>query len=159
VVLASAYAVIVGGAAALLFLLLPDSEAQEDGPPPVSVPFSLAPECHGAACEGRDPMRLICGIGPETGALGDGGGGGGGELPSPGVSWPILQSGSEGADVRSAQQLLAAQGYTPEADGIFGPDTRSAVIQFQRSRSLAADGVIGPNTWLCPPSSPVVRRS
>ncbi|WP_328770164.1 helix-turn-helix domain-containing protein [Streptomyces sp. NBC_00286] len=66
VALASAYTVIVGGAAALLFLLLPDSEAQEDGPPPASVPFSLAPECHGAACEGRDPMRLICGIGPET---------------------------------------------------------------------------------------------
>ncbi|MGI5196359.1 DUF2690 domain-containing protein [Streptomyces sp. CA-288835] len=66
VVLASAYTVIVGGAAALLFLLLADSEAQEDGPPPASVPFSLAPECHGAACEGRDPMRLICGIGPET---------------------------------------------------------------------------------------------
>lgn len=66
VVLASAYTVIVGGAAALLFLLLPDSEAQENASLPASVPFSLAPECHGAACEGRDPMRLICGIDPET---------------------------------------------------------------------------------------------
>ncbi|MFG2554475.1 DUF2690 domain-containing protein [Streptomyces sp. NPDC048581] len=66
VVLASTYTVIVGGAAALLFFLLPDSEAQEDGPLPASVPFSFAPECHGAACEGRDPMRLICGIGPDT---------------------------------------------------------------------------------------------
>lgn len=64
--LVSAYTVIVGGAAALLFLLLPDSEAQEDEPPPASIPFSLAPQCHGAACEGRDPMRLICGLGPET---------------------------------------------------------------------------------------------
>ncbi|MFI9313893.1 helix-turn-helix domain-containing protein [Streptomyces althioticus] len=66
VVLASAYTVIVGGVAVLLFLLLPDSEAREAGPPPASVPFSLAPQCHGAACEGRDPMRLICGIDPET---------------------------------------------------------------------------------------------
>lgn len=65
-VLASAYTVIVGGAAALLFLLLPDSEAQEDEPLPASVPFSLAPQCHGAACEGRDPMRLICGLQPDT---------------------------------------------------------------------------------------------
>lgn len=66
VVLASAYTVIVGGAAALLFLLLPDSKAQEDEALPASVPFSLAPQCHGAACEGRDPMRLICGLGPDT---------------------------------------------------------------------------------------------
>ncbi|MCF2126756.1 XRE family transcriptional regulator [Strepomyces sp. STD 3.1] len=66
VLLASAYTVIVGGVAALLFLLLPDSEAPKGEPLPASVPFSLAPLCHGAACEGRDPMRLICGIGPDT---------------------------------------------------------------------------------------------
>ena len=65
-VLASAYTVIVGGVAVLLFLLLPDSESQEAEPLPASVPFSLAPQCHGAACEGRDPMRLICGLGPDT---------------------------------------------------------------------------------------------
>ncbi|WP_432104025.1 DUF2690 domain-containing protein [Streptomyces sp. bgisy091] len=64
--LAAAYTLIVGGAAALLFLLLPGSEAQEGEVPPSSLPFSLAPQCHGAACEGRDPMRLICGIGPDT---------------------------------------------------------------------------------------------
>jgi hypothetical protein len=100
---------------------------------------------------GTTHRQLSYGIGSDNYApfrpvkLGDGGGGG--ELPSPGVSWPILQSGSEGADVRSAQQLLTARGYTLEADGIFGPNTRSAVIQFQKSQSLAADGVIGPNTW------------
>ncbi|MGW0496612.1 DUF2690 domain-containing protein [Streptomyces sp. NPDC003007] len=66
VVLASAYTVIVGGVAGLLFILLPDSEAQEDEALPASVPFSLAPQCRGAACEGRDPMRLICGVGPDT---------------------------------------------------------------------------------------------
>ncbi|WLQ69307.1 MULTISPECIES: helix-turn-helix domain-containing protein [Streptomyces] len=66
VVLASAYTVIVGGVAVLLFLLLPGSEAQEAEPRPASVPFSFAPQCHGAACEGRDPMRLICGIDPDT---------------------------------------------------------------------------------------------
>ncbi|ANS66360.1 hypothetical protein SLINC_4136 [Streptomyces lincolnensis] len=66
VALASVYTMIVGGVAALLFLLLPDSKAQEDEPRPASVPFSLAPQCHGAACEGRDPMRLICGVGPDT---------------------------------------------------------------------------------------------
>ncbi|NGO45918.1 peptidoglycan-binding domain-containing protein [Streptomyces ureilyticus] len=92
---------------------------------------------YGIGSDNYDPFRPV--------KLGDGGGGG--ELPSPGASWPILQSGSEGADVRSAQQLLTAHGHTLDADGIFGPDTRSAVTQFQRSKSLAADGVIGPDTW------------
>ncbi|MFD6191725.1 helix-turn-helix domain-containing protein [Streptomyces sp. NPDC060275] len=66
VVLAAAYTVVVGGVAALLFLLLPDSEAGEAEALPDSVPFSFAPLCHGAACEGQDPMRLICGVGPDT---------------------------------------------------------------------------------------------
>ena len=92
---------------------------------------------YGIGSDNYDPFRPV--------NLGDGGDGG--QVPSPSVSWPILQSGSEGADVRSAQRLLTARGYTLEADGIFGPNTRSAVIQFQNSRSLAADGVIGPNTW------------
>ncbi|MGW0824106.1 peptidoglycan-binding domain-containing protein [Streptomyces sp. NPDC002845] len=92
---------------------------------------------YGIGSDNYDPFRPV--------KLGDGGGGG--QLPSPSVSWPILQSGSKGADVRSAQRLLTARGHTAEADGIFGPKTRSAVIQFQKSRSLAADGVIGPNTW------------
>ncbi|WP_369170964.1 peptidoglycan-binding protein [Streptomyces sp. R28] len=92
---------------------------------------------YGIGSDNYDPFRPV--------NLGDGGGGG--QLPSPGVSWPILQSGSKGADVQSAQQLLTTRGYTLEADGIFGPNTHSAVIQFQKSQSLAADGVIGPNTW------------
>lgn len=66
VLLAAAYSVIVGGVAVVLLFLLLDSEAPRDESSPASVPFSFAPLCHGAACEGRDPMRLICGIGPDT---------------------------------------------------------------------------------------------
>ncbi|MFD6274493.1 DUF2690 domain-containing protein [Streptomyces sp. NPDC060209] len=65
VVLASVYTMMIGGVAILLFLQLPDSEAQE-AEQRDAVPFSIAPQCHGAACEGRDPMRLICGIDPDT---------------------------------------------------------------------------------------------
>ncbi|MFI8320598.1 peptidoglycan-binding protein [Streptomyces sp. NPDC085529] len=94
---------------------------------------------YGIGNDNYDPFRPV--------KLGSGGGGGGGQLPSPSVSWPVLKSGSQGADVRSAQQLLTSRGHKVDADGVFGPKTRAAVILFQKSRSLAADGVVGPNTW------------
>ncbi|MFC8665061.1 DUF2690 domain-containing protein [Streptomyces sp. NPDC057199] len=65
VVLASAYTVIVAGVALILFLL-PDRDAPTDEPLSASAPYSLAPQCHGAACEGRDPMRMVCGIDPDN---------------------------------------------------------------------------------------------
>ncbi|MET7645866.1 DUF2690 domain-containing protein [Streptomyces sp. NPDC005426] len=57
--------VIVVGVALLLFWL-PDREDPEDEPLSAHPPYSLAPQCHGAACEGQDPMRLVCGISPHT---------------------------------------------------------------------------------------------
>ncbi|MFE6931433.1 peptidoglycan-binding protein [Streptomyces sp. NPDC057699] len=96
---------------------------------------------YGIGSDNYDPFRPV-----KLGG-GTGGGGGGGQVPSPSVSWPVLKSGSQGADVKSAQQLLTAQGYSVAADSSFGPNTRAAVVKFQKSRSLAADGVIGPNTW------------
>ncbi|MFE9766093.1 DUF2690 domain-containing protein [Streptomyces sp. NPDC005808] len=65
VVLASVYATLVGGVALALFLP-PDREAPEDEALSASVPYSLAPQCHGTACEGRDPLLLTCGISPVT---------------------------------------------------------------------------------------------
>ncbi|MYS35362.1 peptidoglycan hydrolase-like protein with peptidoglycan-binding domain [Streptomyces sp. KhCrAH-43] len=74
--------------------------------------------------------------------------GGGSSTPStPSASYPVLKSGAKGTDVRSAQQLLIARGYSIAADSSFGPATRSAVTRFQKAHALAADGVIGPKTW------------
>ena len=58
-----------------------------------------------------------------------------------------LQDGSHGADVQEAQRILQAQGFSPgRVDGQFGNGTKSAVEAFQRSRGIAVDGIVGPET-------------
>lgn len=58
-----------------------------------------------------------------------------------------LKKGSKGPDVKSMQQLLKKLGYTIATDGIFGNDTEKVVIRFQKVNNLAADGIVGANTW------------
>ncbi len=58
-----------------------------------------------------------------------------------------LQAGSTGPAVVALQKALQAHGFSPGGtDGNFGPGTTQAVIGFQKSRSLTADGVAGPDT-------------
>ena len=64
------------------------------------------------------------------------------------VTLSLLRSGSQGAQVRTVQQLLAAKGYEPgEADGIMGEATVGAVRAFQENSGLLADGEVGGDTW------------
>lgn len=66
----------------------------------------------------------------------------------PSQSCPTLRMGSQGASVVELQRLLLAHGFNPGAiDGIFGPQTQSAVMAFQRSRGLTVDGIVGVQTW------------
>ncbi|HWY58950.1 MAG TPA: peptidoglycan-binding protein [Terriglobales bacterium] len=59
----------------------------------------------------------------------------------------LLQLNSSGPEVIALQQALQAAGFSPGAiDGSFGLGTEAAVLAFQRSENLAADGVVGPNT-------------
>jgi len=59
-----------------------------------------------------------------------------------------LRNGSYGNDVANAQMRLKAAGYLlGNADGIFGPKTKAAVLALQKDYSLKQDGVIGPATW------------
>ncbi len=59
-----------------------------------------------------------------------------------------LRLGSRGTDVMEIQALLKKIGYNPgPIDGIFGEQTRQAVISFQRNNNLVPDGIIGPNTY------------
>jgi putative chitinase len=60
---------------------------------------------------------------------------------------PVLKQGSTGPDVRNLQQQLKDLGFDPNGvDGNFGPGTRAAVIAFQRSKGLQANGMAGPAT-------------
>jgi cell wall-associated NlpC family hydrolase len=61
---------------------------------------------------------------------------------------PTLREGSRGPAVRELQSLLKSKGFNPGgADGVFGPKTKAAVVAFQRSQGIAADGIVGPQTW------------
>jgi len=60
---------------------------------------------------------------------------------------PILKQGSSGPDVQDLQQKLKDLGFDPNGvDGNFGPGTKAAVIAFQQSKGLQADGMAGPAT-------------
>jgi len=50
-------------------------------------------------------------------------------------------------EVMELQELLNAKGIAVVIDGFFGQATEMAVKQFQRSRSLDDDGIVGPLTW------------
>ncbi len=50
---------------------------------------------------------------------------------------------TRGDDVRAVQQAIARAGFSVVADGVFGPGTDRAVRQYQASRGLTVDGVVG----------------
>jgi putative chitinase len=58
-----------------------------------------------------------------------------------------LQEGSLGLEVKTLQDCLKRRGFNPgQPDGDFGPATKAAVIAFQKSEGLLADGIVGPRT-------------
>jgi len=60
---------------------------------------------------------------------------------------PTLKQGSSGPAVKKLQNDLKTLGFDPGgADGKFGSGTKKAVIAFQKSRGLGADGSVGPIT-------------
>lgn len=66
----------------------------------------------------------------------------------PGEYYPTLKQGSKGDYVLAWQVFLNANGYPCGIeDGIFGKNTRLAVIEYQKDHDLSPDGIIGPKTW------------
>ncbi|MCL2926005.1 MAG: peptidoglycan-binding protein [Trichodesmium sp. MAG_R04] len=59
----------------------------------------------------------------------------------------LIRIGSRGEEVIKLQEELNNWGFPVETvDGIFGPETRAAVIRFQKYHNLEPDGIIGPKT-------------
>ncbi len=65
------------------------------------------------------------------------------DMAQPGRAKPTYQYGSHSTLVKMLQLHLGV----PGANGYFGPGTRAAVIRFQQTHHLAADGIVGPMTW------------
>ncbi|WP_051933373.1 peptidoglycan-binding protein [Massilia sp. BSC265] len=67
------------------------------------------------------------------------------------ATWPALailtQQGDSGAKVRAVQSQLNESGAGIAVDGAFGPATATAVRNFQTSKGLSADGIVGDDTW------------
>jgi chitosanase len=52
----------------------------------------------------------------------------------------------KGEDVRKVQNALKKNGISVDVDAVFGKQTGGGIIEFQRSRGLVADGIVGPAT-------------
>lgn len=57
------------------------------------------------------------------------------------------------------QKRLAELGYLVEVDNAFGSKTKAVVMQFQRDRTLKADGVVGKTTWAVLMAGPALRAT
>lgn len=72
-------------------------------------------------------------------------------LPSPTLpvipDWPTLEVGDSGNEVTALQYLLNEYNQQVQVDGVFGNQTRAAVINFQDIAGITADGIVGRKTW------------
>ena len=66
------------------------------------------------------------------------------------ISLPVLSVGSNKiAVIKEIQRLLKFDGfYTGMLDGVFGSNTKAAVMAYQAASSLFQDGKVGANTWM-----------
>ena len=55
---------------------------------------------------------------------------------------PVLKNGAKGNITKLLQEKLGIS-----IDGIFGNETKKAVIKYQKNKGLSADGIVGQNTW------------
>ena len=64
-----------------------------------------------------------------------------------GIQFYNGRDGRFNAHIKAIQKQLNSSGYSLDVDGIFGAATHDAVVSFQSSHGLDADGKVGTNTW------------
>ncbi len=67
---------------------------------------------------------------------------------APPLDWPVVRPGDANRTVVAAQYLLRDAGLQVSVDGAFGAGSVDAARTFQASHQIAADGVIGRESWL-----------
>jgi peptidoglycan hydrolase-like protein with peptidoglycan-binding domain len=60
---------------------------------------------------------------------------------------PVLQVGNRGQCVAALQGFLNLWVTPIDIDGIFGGNTKKAVVKYQKAAGLGQDGVVGAQTW------------
>jgi peptidoglycan hydrolase-like protein with peptidoglycan-binding domain len=67
------------------------------------------------------------------------------------TNWPVLKEGDRDSEesngVLKVQLLLRQRGFSLNADQIYGRITAGRVRDFQKSKNLTVDGVVGNQTW------------
>jgi M6 family metalloprotease-like protein len=59
----------------------------------------------------------------------------------------VLKINSKGTEVKQLQSILIKNKYlSGKADGIFGKQTKLAIMKFQKDHNLKQDGIVGPKT-------------
>lgn len=75
---------------------------------------------------------------------------------------PTVRQGDTGDAVKRVQRALRrTPNLSVEVDGIFGPTTHAAVVEFQQGAGLTPDGIVGPLTWAALPDGgpmPVLQQ-
>ncbi len=85
-----------------------------------------------------------------SGSPGGGASGGdtGGGTPSGSAALPVLKRGAAGDAVKILQYVLNSQGYNSGIiDGIFGANTSSAVMNYQKANGINANAIVDANVW------------
>ena len=58
-----------------------------------------------------------------------------------------IGSGASTPCVKYAQAMLNFNGAAIAVDGVFGPATKAAAVEYQKENHLSPDGIIGPKSW------------